>query len=105
MRRLPRTGLQYRWAPRVTALTARRDRTRGRPGTTSRSAVDELKAEARRRHGAGAHRLSELHGRMSGAFPFQADCAGSIPVTRSTAVSRDTVHGCPATLTQAAHAA
>jgi hypothetical protein len=28
---------------------------------------------------------------------FQADCAGSIPVTRSTSVSRDTREWCPAT--------
>src|SRR5215218_4793523 len=32
-----------------------------------------------------------------GTHGFQADCAGSIPVTRSTAVSRDTTHECPAT--------
>ena len=33
---------------------------------------------------------------MSEDPAFQADCAGSTPVTRSAAMSQDTVHRCPA---------
>jgi hypothetical protein len=49
--------------------------------------------EARRR----ANCRSDQSKDARGARAFQADCAGSIPVTRSTAVSRDIVQRCLAT--------
>ena len=49
----------------------------------------------RQRHAEGTEKGIEAFDQQKGTLgylAFQADCAGSIPVTRSTAVSRDTVH-------------